>query len=179
MSALLLSLLSFALAAPPDGAPCQGGEHRGGPHGGPPSMAAMVMHVVEDVDLDDATRQAVEDLADAGRDTLDADHEAVRAAHDALRATLDTDVPSRAKVLAASAALDKAQARMRADELSLMVDLATTLGPDAWAAVRAELPDGPPRGEGHEGGRGGRGPYGGAGPDADPGTCDGQGPHGR
>lgn len=171
MSVLLLSLVSFALAAPPDGASRQGGDPRGSPHGGPPSMAGMVMHTVDDLDLDDATRQAVQDLADAGRDTLDADHDAVRAAHDALRATLDTDTPSRAKVLAASAALDKAEARMRADELSLMVDLATALGPDTWAAVRAELPDGPPHGEGREGGPGGRGP--------DAGGCEGQGPYGR
>ena len=148
MTYLVLALSSALAAAPPSGPPP--GE---GHHGGPPPMSEMVLHAVDDLDLDATVQASVDKLAAAARAELDADRTRCRTAHDALDAALGADSPNRATVLAAVRTFDAADAALQERDLLLVVDIAAAIGPDAWAEVRDQLPPpgGPP-----SGGRGGR-----------------------
>lgn len=141
MTCLLLALSSALAASPPSGPPQ-------GHHGGPPPMSEMVLHAVDELDLDAAVQANVEKIAAAARAELDADRSRCRTAHDALDAALDADAPNRAAVLAAVRAFDAADAALQERDLLLVVDIAAAIGPDAWAEVRDQLPPpgGPPGG---------------------------------
>lgn len=91
LGSTLLATVAAAQAAP---GRRPGGPDRGGPGGpplGPPPLERLVEEHAEELELDAAALERIDEQALASRRTLRPLREAVREAHDGLRELLDTD----------------------------------------------------------------------------------------
>lgn len=138
----MLLWMMTALAAPLPLGPGHGPPP--GPPGPPPPEAWV--HRAEEVGVAPATVDRMRALVEAGRPALEAAQDEVREGHEALRdEMLATAHPDRAAVLAASAGLADAEARMRELHLTLELDLRALLTEEEFERVRPPPPPGAPR----------------------------------
>jgi len=127
---LVLLGAGLALAASADEPPREHGRR----HGPPPFERILERHA-ERLDLDDATRAKIREVADEGRDERRALHERVRALRDELRGLLSADAPVESEVLAKAEEIGRAETVLEKERLRSMLAIRKLLTP----AQRQEL----------------------------------------
>lgn len=141
LAALLLSC-SLAAAAPR-------GRSEGPPDGPPPppppqGLGFHLEMTIDRLTLDDARREAVDELLDAHRDRMEGRREEARAAHDALRAAVTAPVLDEPAIRAAAARVAEFQADGAVADATLLRDVRALLDRGQRARLDELLASPPP-----------------------------------
>lgn len=159
---MLLALSNVAEAGPRGGGP--GGEM------GPPLFRPEVLErVAEELNLDDATRQKLSDMAYKAQQDMTRLEADVKLQRMALKRLLDQDKPSEGEVVKALEALNKTELELRKQRTLSLLNMRAQLTPEQRKQLKALHEERMREREGRGGrggeGKGGRGPGGqGAGP---------------
>jgi len=142
--AIALLCLALLWALPAIAGPHGGGERPPGPPGGPPHMKGDPMtHFLErhadELGLDQATRDAIEQIVTASQERSRQLDEARRDAHETLRTLLESDDVDRKAVMdqvEVMGALDLEQSRLR---ISTLMDVRAKLTPEQRAKLKTSM----------------------------------------
>lgn len=130
-------------AETPDGAPGgpPGGRpprHQGPPHGpphGPPPIERTLERYADQLQLSEAVRTEIDQLARSSRADTDALRERLRGLHDEMRALLSQDAPDEAAVMAQVEKISASEAELQKLRLRSMLRIRALLTPEQRAQL--------------------------------------------
>ncbi|MGH0038391.1 MAG: Spy/CpxP family protein refolding chaperone [Myxococcota bacterium] len=117
----------------------RGGGDCGGPGRGPEGLE----HALDRLDLDDATREAIDQRLDEARQTRRELRRAMGTAHDTLHELMEADAPDQEAVMAQADILAALHTQAQKARIQVMLDVKSLLSAEQQEELREALPDRP------------------------------------